>query len=825
MISSYRQLTGKYLKANKKRSVLTIIGIVLSVALISAIGFFLKGVQQAEIESFQSQYGSWHVAYQKVDKNLLSKIKSNPKVSMSGLLQDEKEIKLQKGVSIAPQIVSDDALELLPYKLKSGRFPNNKNEVVLEKWVLKYVKKGAKVGDILEIGGKKYKLVGILQDGIQSQSTNKGIMFSKSNNIAISRATLIVKISSKVNLKKAVSELKSLGANNKASDNTYVVDLQGGGNDSSTKSMYAIVGVIIGIVVIATAAVIYNSFQISVVERIKQFGLLRAVGMTPRQLRNMVLREASILAVISIPIGLICGIIAINLIGFAFKIIGGDSLILMKISIAPSVILISAVVGIISVYLSAVLPAYFAGKISPLVAISSRASITKEKIKRRKGTILKKLFGFEGNLASKNIRRNKKRYRITVFSIIISVVLFVTFKSFMDMALNLNGTSNELDKMHFTVQGDDKDPKANCIADSIINSINSLGVVKETYKMYNPVVFKEYLDTSSEISDVKNLGKFYGREELNGQEKTMFDQGSVFAYDDNSLKSSEAYLDKGKIDAEKLNKENGVIVINKNIILNQKTKKKYKGKVLDIKPGDEIDLKYINNGKDIEPAKKVKVIAVLNDDPFEPNFAPRGIKLITTKKVMENLTGMKDIKPNAINIQLKDEKFEEKAKSQIETAIESNPNLKVLDIIDVNREIKSGSLMIEILVYGFVIVVSLIGSVNIVNTLTTNIILRKREFAALKAIGFTQKGLKKMIVLEGVLYGIVGTIYGCIIACILSYLLYLGISGIQEIQWNIPWTAMGIAGIAAIVIGYLSVLSPLSRINKENIIETIREDS
>lgn len=825
MISSYRQLTGKYLKANKKRSVLTIIGIVLSVALISAIGFFLKGVQQAEIESFQSQYGSWHVAYQKVDKNLLSKIKSNPKVSMSGLLQDEKEIKLQKGVSIAPQIVSDDALELLPYKLKSGRFPNNKNEVVLEKWVLKYVKKGAKVGDILEIGGKKYKLVGILQDGIQSQSTNKGIMFSKSNNIAISRATLIVKISSKVNLKKAVSELKSLGANNKASDNTYVVDLQGGGNDSSTKSMYAIVGVIIGIVVIATAAVIYNSFQISVVERIKQFGLLRAVGMTPRQLRNMVLREASILAVISIPIGLICGIIAINLIGFAFKIIGGDSLILMKISIAPSVILISAVVGIISVYLSAVLPAYFAGRISPLVAISSRASITKEKIKRRKGTILKKLFGFEGNLASKNIRRNKKRYRITVFSIIISVVLFVTFKSFMDMALNLNGTSNELDKMHFTVQGDDKDPKANCIADNIINSINSLGVVKETYKMYNPVVFKEYLDTSSEISDVKNLGKFYGREELNGQEKTMFDQGSVFAYDDNSLKSSEAYLDKGKIDAEKLNKENGVIVINKNIILNQKTKKKYKGKVLDIKPGDEIDLKYINNGKDIEPAKKVKVIAVLNDDPFEPNFAPRGIKLITTKKVMENLTGMKDIKPNAINIQLKDEKFEEKAKSQIETAIESNPNLKVLDIIDVNREIKSGSLMIEILVYGFVIVVSLIGSVNIVNTLTTNIILRKREFAALKAIGFTQKGLKKMIVLEGVLYGIVGTIYGCIIACILSYLLYLGISGIQEIQWNIPWTAMGIAGIAAIVIGYLSVLSPLSRINKENIIETIREDS
>ncbi|WP_242851289.1 FtsX-like permease family protein [Clostridium sp. DMHC 10] len=244
--------------------------------------------------------------------------------------------------------------------------------------------------------------------------------------------------------------------------------------------MYSVVAVIIGIVLIATIAVIYNSFQISVVERIKQFGLLRAVGMTPRQLRVIVLREASILAVISIPIGLICGIIAINGISIAFKLIGADNFTLMKISISPSVILISAVIGIISVYLSALLPAYFAGRISPLVAISSKASITKEKIKRRKSTILKTIFGFEGNLASKNIKRNKKRYRITVFSIVISVVLFVTFKSFMDMALNFNSTSNELSKIHFSVEENGKNSTGKTIDDDIINSINGLSVVKKS---------------------------------------------------------------------------------------------------------------------------------------------------------------------------------------------------------------------------------------------------------------------------------------------------------------------------------------------------------
>ncbi|WP_242851290.1 FtsX-like permease family protein [Clostridium sp. DMHC 10] len=288
------------------------------------------------------------------------------------------------------------------------------------------------------------------------------------------------------------------------------------------------------------------------------------------------------------------------------------------------------------------------------------------------------------------------------------------------------------------------------------------------------------------------------------------------------MEAAKNYLEKGSID---VNNENGVIVINKNIILNQKTKKNYKGKVLDIKPGDEIDLKYINNEKGIGSTKKAKVTAVLNDDPFEPDLACKGVKLITTEKVLKNLTGANSIKPVALNIELKDVKSEEEAKTQIQNVVASNPNLQVINYIDMNREVGSASLMVKILIYGFVIVVSLIGSVNIVNTLTTNIILRKREFAALKAIGFTQKGLKKMIVLEGILYGVVGTVYGSVISCGLSYLMYKGMSGIQESQWSIPWTAIGIAGLAAIIIGYLSVLSPLARINRENIIETIREDS
>lgn len=847
MINSYKQLTGKYLKANKKRSILTIIGILLSVALISSIGFFLKGIQDAEVTTYKGLYGSWHVEFTKVNNDLLSKAVNNPKVSRSGLMQTGEDIQLDKGVSLAPTIASDKALELLPYKIKEGRLPNSKNEIAVEKWAAKYIKAGAKIGDNVTLNNVNYKLVGILEDNEQTQLKNKGILLSKANNIDISKASLLVEISSKTDLKSAVSELDSISLNKKAFvNNSYVIDLQGGGSDSASKAMNTTVAVIIAIIVIATIAVIYNSFQISVVERLKQFGLLRAVGMTPKQLRNMVLREATILAAIAIPLGLIVGIIAIYGIQLSFKLIGADEVLPMSISISPSVLLISTAVGIASVYFSALLPAFYAGRISPLIAISSRNSIAKEKIKRRKNIIIRKVFGFEGDLAVKNIKRNKKRYRITVFSIVISVVLFVTFKSFMDMVININGTSNEENKIHFSVvQNRSSNTENTNISLDMIDNISKLDTVSKVYKRYASYWFTQYIGKDKELTQVKNYSGFYNTATLDGVEKTMLPDGCLTIYDENSMEASKKYLEAGTIDISKLNNENGVILVNYGTARDKKTNKKYSGPLTSLKVGDEIELKSKNGNSTTETSafttstvknknndtesntaiKKVKILAILNQDPFDSSHVIDGMMLITTEQVAKNLTGVTDIHPASAAVQLKDIRDEDKAKKEIEAVIQDNPALSVIDNIDDNKKQKSAMLMIEILVYGFVTVVSLISSVNIINTLTTNIILRKREFAALKAIGLTQKGLRKMIILEGILYGIEGTIIGSIIASGLSYLMYKGMIGIQDFPWTIPWFAIAIAAVAALVIGYLSVLSPLRRINKENIIETIREDA
>ncbi|NLZ49526.1 MAG: FtsX-like permease family protein [Clostridiales bacterium] len=827
MISSYKKLTGRYLKANKKRTILTLIGIILSVALISSIGLFIKGVQAAEVERAIKTYGAFHLAYENVDEELLSKVINNPKVARYGLYSQGELIEIEKDYNAQEISATGKALELLPYRIKEGKMPDNEGEVALEKWALDYLYKGKKIGDKLQFNDKEYKLTGILENSLSNQYDNLIVYLTKNESISKDNSVLLVEISSKTNMKKALSDLKALSKAENISENSSLLSRLGVYDDGSAiEGVLKILIIIISIVVVATVAVIYNSFQISVVERIKEFGLLRAVGTTPRQIRSIVLREATILACIGIPIGLMFGIVAIWGITVAFKLIGGEDLILTKFVVDPLVMVISAMVGLISIYLSALLPSIFAGRISPLAAISSRTAITKEKIRRRKHRLAQKIFGYEGALAAKNIKRNKKRYRITVFSIVISVVLFVTFKSFMDMAFNVTGTANASRDIHFSIYRD-YDKQDIEIDEDLINSIKKLSYVDKVYKKYMLYNFDVAISKESKIKELEDVDYLYKSLTVNGEEKTLL-MADMDIYDSTALEEAKKYVEAGSIDMEKLDSGEGVIVIKKNNVYNNKTKKVYVGPVANLKVGDEIEVQAIydeNIGKEFGEGKvkKVKVLAILSDDPLD-FYGFSGLKLIGTENGAKNILEEDKINSRALDIKLKDVKDEETAKEKFEDLISSNPDLKLINEIDQNRNEKSSMLMIEILIYGFVIVIALISCVNIINTLTTNILLRKREFASLKSIGLSQKGLRKMIVLEGLLYGIVGSIYGSIAGTGLSYLMYNAFDGIREFKWPVPWNAILIATVAALVIGYIAVLSPLSRIKKENLIEAIREE-
>ncbi|WP_097027009.1 ABC transporter permease [Clostridium peptidivorans] len=827
MIKSYKEITGKYLIGNKKRTILTLIGIILSVALVSSIGFFLKSMQEAQVQDMKNTYGSWHIMYSKADDDLITKIKSNPNVLRSGTYAKGKEINIGSNLKGQEIFVTDEGVKLLPYTLKEGKFPENGTEVVLESWFLGKINKDAKLGDTIKILDKEYTLVGILSDTFMSQSSGIGEIITNNSDVNENERILLAELHVNKKLGANLDELKKLSDEKSVMKNVNLLAMQGEG---FPKELLGSLSVIIGIVIIATIAVIYNAFQISVVERVKQFGLLRAVGTTPRQIRKIILREATFLAAIGIPIGLVGGIIALYGIDLAFKIIGKGELVFIKPTITIDVLIISSIIGLLSIYASAMIPAVFAGRISPLVAISSRNSITKEKIKKRKSLIIGRIFGFEGALASKNIKRNRKRYRTTVFSIVISVTLFITFKAFMDMSLNVYSEMNESNNVHFSVvtSGDDN---TKSVEDKVIRNIERLPETQVSYKVYNPKFFHAVIDKTKELDPIKTIGGVYKDIKYQGKDKTLVN-ASLVVYDEVSLEVGKKHLKEGSISADELNNENGVIIVGKNRVYNEKTKNNYYGPVTDLKVGDEILLQSNENrfneeGNTSEFGKgdvnKVKVLAVLESNPFDFRGYEKDIKIITTEKVAEKLIG-KDIKPSALNIKLKDAKAEDAAKKDIESIISGEGNLKLINIIDQNRKTKASILMVKILLFGFVVVVSLIGSVNIINTLTTNLILRRREFAALKCIGLTQKGLKKIITLEGMLYGIVGSLYGSIIGSLLSYAIYKGMNNVREQSYKIPMDSIAIAVAGAMIIGYISVQAPLRRMKKDNLIDVVREE-
>ncbi len=847
-MNSYKEITNKYLKHNKKRTMLTILGVILSVALITTVGLFIKSLQNSFVENAIKQNGSYHVKIQKMTADDYNQLKANPKIEKVGIQEKWFESNLKDGKKIEINKYNKSALEFLPksYNAVKGRLPEKEGEIAVENWAFSYMKGDTKIGDTIKFKTdqgeeKKFKITGIIQNQAETQYNGTALGMTYSTIFNIEKSAVYVSIYKKAGISNTVSELS-----NKFKDNCILnkdlLDYSGEGSNDLNKQLYGIAGVIIGIIVIATIAVIYNSFQISVIERMKQFGLLRAVGATPAQIRKIVLREASIISAIGIPLGLLSGIFAMFVVSKIFSIMSDTAFNNLKIVIPYYVLIISALVGVLSIYLSAFIPARAASKVSPLVAISSRTSISKEKISKKRGNILKRFLNIESLMAFKNIKRNKKKFRVTVFSMVISITLFIFFSSFINMMTIFTGSQSEDVKMNFELIGVIDKNGTSSLKENIINKVKQSKLVDKQYVSYG-TYSSSMLIPNEKRNDylVKNAPKTYS--DVTFENKKMSSITTLFdIYDEDKIRSIKSYIKSGKADTSNMAEENGVVIV-KNSMLSV-NKKYYNGSITNLKVGDTI---YIDKNMMYRPAQgedyidknkkeneefnkdnmiKVKVAAVVDDAPYQ--FYSDNIKLfhiIMTKDVMKNITG-RDLNKMPVKIsqiRLRDKKDADKFNSFI-SPICDREGVKAIDISKQAEAARGNTMQLMILMYGFIAVISLIGAVNIINTITTNLILRKKEIASLSAIGMTYKNIRQMILKEGVLYGLYGAFYGGIVGSLLSYEVSSPMRKIIDFKWNIPWNLILVSGLAAIFIGLISVIKPLARIKRENIIDVIRQE-
>ncbi|MEL5899842.1 FtsX-like permease family protein [Clostridium sporogenes] len=844
-MKSYRQITDKYLKHNKKRSILTICGIILSVALITSIGLFIKSMQNTFLQEAISSNGSYHISISKEDDEAYDKIYNNPKIDKVGLKESIDSVSLRDDKKINITQFNKNALELLPYKSIKGELPKKNGEIALESWILNYMDGKPKLGSIIRIKlnsgkEKEFKITGLIKNNSSNQLEGRALGIVYSDKFNINNSTIYATISEKADISDTIRDLK--GKFKELESNEEVLRLLGEGqNENINKSLYQIAGIIIGVVVIATIAVIYNSFQISVIERIKQFGLLRAVGATQKQIRKIVLREATLISLIGIPLGLFFGVIALKIVAQIFKMMSSSAFGNLNVIISYKILAISGLVGLVSIYISALIPARFAGKISPLVAISSRALIVKEKIKKNRGRIAKKILDINGLMAFKNIKRNKKRFNITVFSITISVTLFIFFTTFINMLNFFNTPETESDISQFLVVGTVDNKGKSSLNKNIIDEIKNNNYTNDVFVHYMNYSSKAAISMDKKEASLEKIAPdIYEKINLDGKE--MMKLGVAFdVYDENKLKNSSKYIVSGKIDIDKMKKENGVILVKNQLIADKGGY--YNGPFTNLKVGDSFyihknilrnDLTKENGEKDIklnfnkEDITKVKVVAIVNTPPYGFFVNPEHLKIITTKDVLGNIA-RKDMNKilldqiQSAEIELKDKSTADEFQKWIQP-FGDRFGVKIINHVQQMEEQKSSLLQIKILMYGFIVVVSLIGAVNIINTITTNLILRKKEIASLSAIGMTYKNIKKMILTEGILYGLYGSIYGVIVGTLLSYAMFSNMTNIMKFKWPIPWQSICIAVGTSIFIGLISVIRPLNRIKKSNIIDVIKAE-
>ncbi|WP_195345125.1 ABC transporter permease [Paraclostridium sordellii] len=865
----YTSLTLRYLKENKKRTIVTIIGIILSTSLICGIGNIFESFMDYQIRETINRKGAFHATFHDIKKEDVDKITKSSGISKSSISDNLGYSKLSNEKKNLVQVKAFDknGFEGYQIKLKEGRFPTNSNEIVLSERAMPLIDK--KVGDSINLNigkrvdknqkeieipivhdnetivdgkSKNFKIVGVMNklDDDLDNDVVSGITYldikEKTKGDKVNVAICANEPSEIYEIAPAIS--KNLGlkvASNDDSDdmiynndngvayenlsfNEHLLRLKGASAYANiNRSINAAMFVVTTLVVVCTVATIYNAFSISINDRKKQFGILNSIGATKSQIMKIVFIEAIVVSVIGIPLGLITGTFAIDLIFKLIKYMFSSSVIAqlnLRVVYNPYVIILSALIVLLTILVSAILPALNAAKTPPLEAIKNSSSLKLGKVKDSK--LVRLLFKTEGVLAYKNLRRNKKKFRITLFSLIISVVIFISFSGFVELFIKANEAS--VGQVNYDVRL----WKGGILeGDKIIDDLNKVkGIKKISVRNEYGVAFD--VKESNINKDYKDLiDKTFSKKNKNGE--TVYD----FNYEQNTFQFTDdkdidnLKLINGSFDKKTAIKENGIILRNKSSY--SEPGKKYDVSLTNYKVGDTINAYKFSrdeNDKQINEPIKLKVLATTDDLlPGNKMSTYMGIDFITYNEVGSKLGY--DI--NSGNIYINSDKSKDTRNAL--KKIGEKYGYNVHDEVDNALKMEQSIIAIKIFVYGFVLVISLVSITNIVNTISTNINLRKREFAIIKSIGVTPQGFNKMIYLESLLYGVLALVYGVPIGLLIDVIMNKIMGNVVQLGMILPWNAVLICVVGVFVITFIASYIPMRKINKENIIENIRQES
>ena len=866
------KLTIKNLKLNKKRTIVTIMGIILAVALITAVAsMYASGI--ASLINFEKrEKGDYHVAFYDVDEEGLKTIKETRGIEsfyvtknigyakLAGIKNEDKPYVYVKAFS-------KDALNKLAINLVKGRLPENGNEILIPTHLETNGRVKLNIGDTITLNvGKRisndgisleqhnpyqrdneqiintqtitYTVVGIIErpsSAVEEYSAPgytfityinddlKGIVdvYTTINKISLKNyeevTAAILGIDKGIykkylndpsmtqnEIKEVQQELSK--AKYKWNINSYLISLETNplGNNAAS-GLGSVVVIVCLIIVVTSAFCIKNSFDISITEKIKQYGMLRSVGATKKQIKRNVFYEATILGLIGIPLGILMGILASVILVwvcnyFLNTSLMGDLRLIFDFSLVA--IVVAIILGIVTIYLSAFRSARKAAKITPMEAIRNSGNIKLETKKIKQSRLIYKLFGIGGEISYKNLKRNKKKYRTTVISIVVSTAVFIALSYFMSLAFL--AVEDEINLKDYNVSLYVRESNYEQALETVnLDNIKDYTIRRSfTFNIINPAYSKGYK-------------KFMGEGTLNSTEHITVLSVGKHQY--------QKYIASLGLKYEEI-KDKGILINDnvENYLQEDSNKiiKKYLPK-FEYKKNDTLKGKiYVANAEEKEADLQIGYIT---------REYPMGIKddgertlIIISDEVYEQK--FKDNLEYKNTIFYYDSSKASKLQDDIEEILKDTEYS--LDNLDENVETMNNLfILVGIFLYGFIIVITLIGVTNIFNTITTSMSLRKQEFAMLKSIGMTKREFNKMIRLESIFMGVKTLVIGIPIGVGLSYLIYLGLGKNGGLRYEIPFMPIILAMLAVFLLIIVIMKFSMNKINKQNIIETIRNDN
>lgn len=882
------------MKQNKARTVVTIIGVILATAMVTAVITFGTSIQRYMYDHAVETDGDWHIAAKGISEEQAATYAADKEVKETAGISELGYANLDKEGSAAGnylyiQTMNEKAADMLKVRVSEGRLPEKDNEIILYSSITEADGSEKGIGDEIELmvgdrlagqgillsnaplqyddnGNvaeqfrmrfqKTYKIVGYLDHWGDTEGSGGGNdAFVGEGGQEQSVKNVYMKLN---NPKNAFAFAKEHGGEAYFDVNSGVLKWIGiSGNEAFAGMLAGMFAILITIIGVGAVSLIYNAFSISLRERTTQFGLLSSIGATKKQLRQAMWQEAFTVSAIGIPLGLLSGIGGIGVtLGFIGRSLAqwihGETDGKIAFHTSWQGIVLAVLLAVLIIWISVWIPAARIKRITPIEAIRANKDIKIRAKEVKTPKIIGKLFGLNGILADKNYKRDRKKYRATVFSLTVSIVLFTSatlFSNYLSMtgAFMLEAPEYEFEYQLGPTEASAKQKEE---LQKLLESGKKVTRVKTYGDSYMGLEFNqpdlsEWMRENSlgytweEYSNFGIYGDAEGTEQEGEKAEKQYYYADVIVLPDDAFAEfakeqgiqPEPYMKRGgeevlyydsyqyfDSDGQKYKKVN---------TLGEERKEGIKGAVLtndtlrENGDGNKTEEEIFASRKEIIMKERVNELPDYVEEGYSicKIFIPESRKTEFLLQPNDQPTEYFKVKSSSYKESYEDLRQKlENGKSEI---MIPDRLQNLAQRYDQDRGIL---IAIRVLSYGFIILISLIAAANVFNTISTNVMIRKREFAMLRSMGMDEKNLKKMTNYECLIYGIRSIVYGVVLSLLISLAMFLVLARGAEIEYKQPWGGLAAAVIWVFAVVFITMFYSMRKIKKQNIVEELKKD-